>query len=301
MSKTPATKVFILVGLAITAVIAMLIGIGAGYFFQKNDRAEKKPPIAGSKTLTPVSAPVVHKDTVKNPGHTEVFAALFGVKTTAETVKNAPDQLSSLWFMQPFTQNRERFQAFFVKTQTLEADGKTVLNSHADAANISVVIYKQVDEIWQLFAKQANVGSFGSWGDVPDIKSAKTLSLSPDNLAFLIDTGFSGQGYTEQGKGMFSFNFKTHTWKDIGFVQTGGDNAGACDDDAQAGDDLLFACWKFSGEITVAKTGKNPDYPDLLVKHKGTTSDQTHKIVPAVNQVYIFDGEHYVHVETKAR
>jgi hypothetical protein len=295
MSDAPKSKRFAAIGLSITAFIATLIGAGAGYYFQQKKTAEvSEIPVSAKKVASVIN-------TIKTPEISEVLTTLFEVKTTSDKVANAKDQLSSLWFSQSFKQNKEEFHAVFIKTQSIDAENNEVVDSHATAANISVVVYKLVDKQWQLFSKQINVGSFGSWGDAPAIENATTLQLSPNNIAFLIDSGFSGQGYTEEGKGLFSFNPKTKTWKDLGFVQTGGDNGGACDDEPKPKDDLLSACWEFTGEISLSKTGKNPDYPDLVVKHKGTTSSDNNKILPVRDRRYVFNGEQYIATDAEAR
>lgn len=294
MSDVESSKRPVVIGLAITLLIAALAG--AGYFYQQQktvDNNQTPPP------KKPASAPAV--DAIKTPTAAEVLTELFAVKATSEKVANAADQLSSFWFAQSFQQANDKYHAVFIKTQSIDPETKAVLDSHVDGANISVVVYKQDNGQWQLFSKQINVGNFGSWGDVPDIKQVPTLQLSADNLAFLIDSGSTGQGYTDEGKGLLVFNPKLKIWKDLGFVQTGGDNAGACDDNPQPADSLLSACWAFTGEITLTKSGKNPDFPDLLIKHKGTTSDDNNKIIPVSDRLYVFNGEQYVEAGAEAR
>jgi hypothetical protein len=293
--NTPAKRPVVLI-LSVTSLIATFAI--AGYFYLQQQKSVDNGTTASPlKTSTSISS----LNAIKTPTTAEVLTALFGVKTTSAKVANTADQLSSLWFEQSFEQNKNKFHAVFIKTQNIDPDSKEVMASHADSASISVVVYQWVAKQWQLFSKQTNVGNFGSWGDVPETKQVKTLQLSPDNIAFLIDSGSTGQGYTEDGKGLFSYNPKNKTWKDLGFVQTGGDNAGACDDSPQPADSMLSACWKFSGEITLTKAGKNPDFPDLLVKQKGTTSDDNNKIVLVSDRLYIFNGEQYVEAEAEAR
>lgn len=291
MSDTSLSKrpVFIVSVVSLIATLA-----AAGYYFYQKQNTTKSP--------TPPKKHIIEtQNQPKTPAAAEVLTALFGVKTTDSKVANAPDQLSSLWFEQSFEHGKDKFHAVFIKSQTIDPDTKAISDSHADSANISAVVYQLIGTQWQLFSKQLNVGNFGSWGNVPDIKNVPILQLSPDNIAFLIDSVASGQGYTEEGKGLISFNPKTKTWKDLGFVQTAGDNAGACDDSPQPADSLLSACWKFTGEITLAKSGKNPDFPDLLVKHKGTTSDDNNKIIPISDRLYVFNGEQYIEEGAEAR
>jgi beta-lactamase regulating signal transducer with metallopeptidase domain len=248
------------------------------------------------------TAPIVVNSPDK-PTTAEVLTDLFGINTTADHVANAADQISSLWFFQSFEQNKERYLAFFVKSLTIDPVSKEITACHVAGASISIAVYQEEDHHWRLFSKQLNVGNFGSWGDVPETKNAPTLQLSPDNLAFLIEDASSGQGYTEVSKGLLVFNAKTKTWKDAGFVQTGGDYAGVGDDTGQTKDNVLSARWKFTGEITLSKSGNNPDFPDLLVVHQGTISNDENKIVPVTNQLYVFDAEQgqYIKKGAKAR
>lgn len=297
MSNTSPSKRAIFI-VSVISLIVMLTAAGY-YFYQKQKTVDSNKTALSPEKSAFTSTAIAN--TPKTPATANVLTALFGVKTVTNQVNNAADQLSSLWFGQSFRQDKDNYHAFFIKTQSIDPDTKAIADSHADGANISVVVYKLVDKQWQLFSRQTNVGSFGSWGDVPETKQVPTLQLSPDNITFLIEGGSSGQGYTEKGKGLFSFNFKEKNWKDLGFVQTGGDNAGACDDSPQPADSLLSACWSFTGEITLAKTGKNSEYPDLLVVHKGTTSDDSNKIIQVSNRTYIFNGEQYVEQGAEAR
>lgn len=296
MSDVESSNRPILIVLSVTALIAALAA--AGYFYQQQktvDNNQTPPPKKQAQT------PLPSVNSIKTPTAAEVLTALFGVKATSDKIANAENQLSSLWFEQSFQHGTDKFHAVFVKTQNIDPESKAVLDSHADGANVSVVVYQQVNKQWQLFSKQTNVGNFGSWGDVPDIKQVPTLQLSPNNLAFLIESGSSGQGYTDTGKGLLAYNLKLKTWKDLGFVQTGSDNAGACDDSPQPADSVLSACWAFTGEITLTKSGKNSDFPDLLVKEKGTSSDDNNKIVPVSDRLYVFNGEQYVEAGAEAR
>jgi hypothetical protein len=298
MSQVPLFKrpIFILSAISLITTVGI-----AGYFYSQEKPAKNvdKPETTAIQKLNPVAVKSVN--TVKTPTAAQALTELFNVKTDTDKVNNAPDQLSSLWFEQSFSQDKNQFHAIFIKTQNIDPETKVIAESHVDGANISIVVYQWQEKKWQFFSKQINVGMLGSWGDVPKTESVKTLQLSPDNIAFLFETGSTGQGYSETGKGLFSYNVANKEWKDLGFIQTGGDNAGACDDSPQPADSVLSACWQFSGEITLTKAGQNPAYPDLLVKQKGTTSDDNNKIVPVSDRLYVFNGEQYVEADAEAR
>jgi hypothetical protein len=276
--------------LAVFATVLLIATIaGGGYFYSqqnnvKNNTATKIAPVTAKQTLTPTA--------------TEALTDLFGTKTGTDKINSAPDELTSIWFAQSFNQKADKFYVVFTKTQTIDPETKAVSDGHATGVSIGAVVYQQIAGKWQLYSKQTRIAETGSWGDAPNTKQAQILELSPGNLAFLIEAGGTGQGYTEEGKAVFGYTNKT--WKDLGFVQTYGDNAGACDDSKQQADSGLSACWEFSGEITVTKTGKNPAYPDLLVLHQGTTSDENNKIIPVSNSSYFYNGEQYIKVGAEA-
>ena len=84
-----------------------------------------------------------------------------------------------------------------------------------------------------------------------------------------------------------------NSWKLLGYLQTGGDNKGVCDDEATK-DELLSACWKFEGKISLSKNIDANTYPDVIVSRSGTMSDDNGKIIPVQNSVYSFNGEQYL-------
>jgi hypothetical protein len=283
MSKHPRTAIFAIFATGVVCAVA-------GYVYLQTPLTPPKPEKTTSHNPFVVPPPAI----------AETLTALFSINTTADKIVNAENQLSSLWFAQTFTYANSKFYAVFVKTQSIDPDSKAVLSSHADAVNVSAVVYQLIGKQWQLLSKQINIGSFGSWGDVPDMTQAQMLALSPNNSLFLMDSYYTGQGYTEEGKGLFNYNFTTHTWKDLGFIQTAGNNGGVCDDSLQPTESMLSACWDFTGEVTLTKEGRYPDYPNLLVLHKGTTTNNENKIVPMGNRVYVFDGNHYTQLATPA-
>lgn len=276
--------------LAVFGTVLLIAAIaGGGYFYYqqnnvKNNTATKIVPVAAKQTLTPTAA--------------EALTDLFGTKTSTDKINSAADELTSIWFAQSFKQKTDKFHVVFTKTQTIDPESKAISDSHATGVSIGAVVYQQIAGKWQLYSKQTKIAEIGGWGDAPDTKQAQILELSPDNIAFLINESDTGQGYTEEGKAVFGYTNKT--WKDLGFIQTGGDNASACDDSKPQADSGLSACWQFTGEITVTKTGKNPAYPDLLVVHQGTTSDENNKIIPVSNSSYFYNGEQYIKVGAEA-
>ena len=263
----------------------------AGRGQAKNSAAHAEgSPTTGHQTVAGNAAAPRVVNSPDKPTTAEVLTGLFGIKTTADHVANAADQVSSLWFSQNFEQDQGRYLAFFVKSLTVDPVSKASTACHVARANISVAVYQETDHQWRLFSKQLDVGSFGSWGDVPVMKHAPTLQLSPDQLAFLIENVYGGQGYQEVSKGLLVFNAKTKSWIDAGFVRTGAVYEGLGDDTRETKGDAPHALWQYTGEITLGKAGKNPGFPDLWVVQHGTISNEENKIVPVTNQLYVFDA-----------
>jgi hypothetical protein len=287
MRELTLSKKLLLLG--IIGLPLFILAIISYFYPPKTENIPQKtqiaPPIVRQKPITIIVPPTI----IPPPSMTETFTALFGVSMTTEIA----DQRSSLWFEQSFIHHDTRFHAVFIKTQLLDTKTKTLIDSHADGVILNVVVYQQVGRQWQLFAQQKNIGVWGEWGDVLETKQVPLLVLSDNVLAFLFEGGATGQGFSETGMGLFSFNFKDKAWKNVGFIKTGGDNSGACDDSPQS-EDSMIPCWQYTGEITVTKIGENPDYPNLIVHHKGTTAGFDNKVIPMRNRVYFFNGEQYV-------
>jgi hypothetical protein len=110
------------------------------------------------------------------------------------------------------------------------------------------------------------------------------LQFPSGAVAFLVDEAGGARGYTQAGKGIWAF--ANGEWRDLGFVQTGGDNAGAA---AASG-----ARYRFTGEISMASGTRT--WPDLLVTRSGTIRDEADRVVPATDTRYVFTGKGYEEV-----
>src|SRR5207249_2970588 len=125
----------------------------------------------------------------------------------------------------------------------------------------------------------------GSWGDATNTTSIQIIyDIAPDTTAFLFDAGGSGQGYTNSGKAMIAM--VRAQWKPLGFIDTYGDNAGACEDTppAQPEDDFR-PCWKYEGKISVKSTTSR-GFRDILVERTGTKSGSNREPQPATDVTY---------------
>jgi len=228
---------------------------------------------------------------IKKPNVNDALAILFtSAKVKDHKVKINKDTLASFWFAQSFNDGIHKYYAIFIKNQ-LVGESNEAYGSHADAPVISSVVYKLLENKWVLASKQENIGLFGSWGDVPEIKAAEILPLAKGNLALLLDISYSGQGYTNSGKTIFAYH--QDSWAQLGYLQTAGNNSGVCDNEAED-DELLSACWEFKGKISLAEDNDGSDYPDVIVNRTGTMAGEDGQIIPVKNSLYTFNGEEYL-------
>ncbi len=263
--------------ISLSGLVAMAV-----YFYTPED--------AGSQVVSQLPLPkkveIVHDPSIDN-----ALAVLF----TREKVKNSQvkvnkNTLASLWFKQSFNDGLNQYYAIFIKNQMVD-EANSVYGSHADAPIISAVVYKLIENQWVFASKQENIGSFGSWGDTPEIKEPETLPLAKGNFALLLDISYSGQGYTNSGKTIFAYH--QDRWAQLGYLQTAGDNSGVCDNEAKD-DELLSACWEFKGKISLAEEHDGSDYPDVIVNRTGTMTGENGQIIPVKNSLYTFNGEEYL-------
>jgi uncharacterized protein YecT (DUF1311 family) len=276
MDQKPSSKQTIIISVLSGALI---LGITGFFYYQDN----AQPKDASQSTVANAIK------TPKNPERNTAMQDLFGVTDPSGEVKTGEEALTSFWFEQSFTQGTDNFHVIFFKTQAIDEDGDPY-QSHAQGVDVGAITYKQVGDEWQIIGKQPKFGEAGSWGDVPET-TAEILPLSASVLAFMVDSSYSGQGYVDEGKMLFTFS--KNIWHDIGYLQTGGDNSGDCDDESKSLEGL-GACWSYEGKISVI-TGKNTDYPNLLVTRTGTESGANRNaVVPAKNVTYIFNGEKYI-------
>jgi len=259
----------------------LIISIAASAFFYSREGAQNSAFFSQNLSAT--------------PDHTTALKELFGVTDPSGKVRISANELSSIWFEQSFNVGTDTLHVIFTKTQEVDPQTGAVIDAHAQGVKVGAITYKQVDDDWQVISKQAKFGDFGEWGDAPAVAQAEMLQLSPDNIAFMIETGGGMGGFFESGKALFAYS--KNGWRDLGYVQTDADNSGACDESAeQASFDGggSIPCWSYTGTISTVP-GKNAEYPDLLVTRTGTESGEDGvSIKPAKNVTYIFNGEKYV-------
>jgi uncharacterized protein YecT (DUF1311 family) len=277
MDQKPSSKHAVLIGV-LSSVLLISLGVASFFYYQHTIQAEKT-----STAIAPVP------NVVQTPNHATAMQDLFGVTDPSGEVKTGDEALSSFWFEQSFKQGEDNLHVIFFKTQSIDEEGEPY-QSHAQGVDVGAITYQQIAGQWQIIAKQTKFGEAGSWGDVPET-TARMMQLSPNVLVLMVDSSYSGQGYVDEGEMLFAFS--KNTWHDIGYVQTGGDNSGDCDDES-TGLEGLGACWRYQGKISIL-AGKNIEYPDLLVTRTGTESGENRdSVIPAKNISYVFNGEKYI-------
>ncbi len=301
---------------SLVIIMALLISLSglialAFHFLTTDDKAISTPPISTATTHVPADS------SVKRPNANDALAALFSLPVSDNKVKIDKDNLASLWFEQSFDDGVHQYHTIFIKTQIVEdktikvkegidevvntqADDEDleedVYGGHADAPEISSVVYKQVNGKWEVASKQKNIGTFGSWGNAPKIKKAQLLKLAKGNMALLLGISYSGQGYTHYGKSVFSYY--ENEWVQVGYLQTGGNNAGVCDDESEDIDELLLACWSFKGKVNLAENKDAlDDFPDIIVNRTGTMmGGENGRVIKVKDSLYGYNGEEYLEI-----
>lgn len=265
-----------------TVLIVSIITAASGlafYLYNQHNFAKPPQPVA-SDTLR----------TGSKPDPKTALTELFGSAFNGESIRTASGERASPWFEQSFSIGSDQHHAVFSKTQQLDPETGAPLDSHVQGVSVGAITYRLDKDGWRLIGKQIGIGEIGSWGEAPKVEQAEILNLSPSKIAFLIDFDYGMGGYLDEGKVLFGFDGAR--WQNLGFVQTGGNNEGACDETPSASG-VTIPCWSYTGTISVLPE-IHRGYPDLLVERTGTQSgDDRHPIQPVTNAIYRFDGENY--------
>gem|GEM_PF-1181123 len=261
-------------------LVATLAGIGLAVYFSMDREAVGPEQETATETSRRFS----------KPDASAALQELYGSEFSGESIKTESGELAGFWFEQGFSIGDRDYHVIFGKAQKIDPETGTPLDSHVQGVKVGAATYRLDSDGWRAIGMQTGIGEIGSWGEAPDIKQAKTLTLSPKRIAFMLDFGYGMGGYFDNGKVLFGFDGTT--WVDLGFVQTGGNNAGACDDEPLPSG-ITIPCWSYTGVISVL-SDIHHGYPDLLVARTGTQSgDEQHPINSAENAVYRFDGDKY--------
>jgi tetratricopeptide (TPR) repeat protein len=190
----------------------------------------------------------------------------------------AKDNHIKIWFEQSFKTGNETFHVIFTK----RSENGLFDDCHACGVKVGIATYKKENNFWQTLSIQPDFGEFGSYGDMPEIKSAKLLNLSLNKIIFLIDRNDIHFGVEEEWSNLFLFS--KNEWYNVGSIETGSDTSGFYD---ESNSNKISA---YKGIISVIESNK--EYPDLLLTKKGT-EEINDKIILAKNSLYVFNGKEY--------
>ena len=208
-----------------------------------------------------------------------------------DAVRTGPNEQTSLLADVPFGSSDKVFRAVFLKTQKIENSTGNVESCHVCAPSISAAVYQKTGDTWTVLSVSKFFTDFGSWGDATVNSPVEILyDLAPSTVAFLFDSGWSGQGYTTSGKAIFALS--DTGFRALGYITLADDNEGACDDTIEEPKDptkeplpVGNKCWKNSGVYTVEQN-PNGAFATIRVIRSGTESDKDGNIVPASDWMY---------------
>ena len=273
---------YVIPGLLLFAVIvAVAIWISS---------AGSKPP-APVYVLEPVVVANVEAPKPIEPSFANAVEQVFSMPAVADAVRTGTNEQTSLFADVPFGSSQNVFRAVFLKTQKIESTTGNIESCHACAPSISAVVYQKTGDAWTVFSVSKYFADFGSWGDATVNSPVEILyDLAPNTVAFLFDSGGSGQGYTTTGKAIFGLS--NAGFRALGYITLSDDNAGACDDTIEEPTDLNKEplpigkeCWKNSGVYSVEQT-PNGFFAAIRVTRTGTEPNKEGNIVPASNWIY---------------
>jgi hypothetical protein len=217
--------------------------------------------------------------------HSRAFTDLFGVQASDDTIATGPAESTSLWHQQGFVLGGGPARAVFTQSRQLDPLNRRLLA--AEAPSMSAAAYRLADGQWKLAGASMDFARAG-WGDSRRPQGpVQVLAFPSGAVAFLFDQPRSGHGYTQAGKAVWVF--ANGEWRDLGFVQTGGDNAGAAT--------RPEGRFRFTGTVTLAPGTRT--WPDLLVARSGTIRDEADRVVPVAGTRYVFTGKGYEEVLAK--
>lgn len=199
------------------------------------------------------------------------FKELFGVKNlvteSSEAVKTAPNESTSILFEESFQDGNDKNHVVFAST----------INSNKNDQKISAVTYKEISGQWRVISKQLNFDKIVIGG----ISEAKPFQLTTKSITFLVENHMGGV----MG-GLYSYenmilDYSSKNWHILGYIGTS-ESWVACN---------RRQCSDCDGTISIINGKK--EYPDFLVTKTGVEEDDKGNIIPAKNDIYVFNGKQY--------
>lgn len=279
--EDPSSR-YVVPGLLLLAVIAAVaIGISS----------------VGSKLPAPAFVPepavVANVEAPKpiEPSFANAVEQVFSMPAVTDAVRTGANEQTSLFADVPFGSSQNIFRAVFLKTQKIESATGKIESCHACAPSISAVVYQKTGDAWMVFSVSKFFTDFGSWGDAAVSLPVEILyDLATSTVAFLFDSGWTGQGYTTTGKAIFGLS--NDGFRALGYITLSDDNVGACDETINEPKDpnkeplpIGKKCWRNSGVYSVEQS-PNRAFAAIRVTRTGTESDKEGNIVPASDWIY---------------
>jgi hypothetical protein len=215
------------------------------------------------------------------PSNAKAFQSLYKLEVEKTAYVIDETHFAEVWSRHHFHDGVHEYLSVFVQVQNLD-EQKQLINCHGCTASIDVITYKNSHDDWAHLSTQKNITHLGSFGRVGEVSSPFMLSLSKGNSLLLIPEHGFGQGTSSSGLSLL--NFYKGNWRDVGYLETSGDNLGDC------GPELLSerSCYSYSSELSIATNRRN-GFPDLFLKRYGRTYQGSSNSV-----TYRFNGETYV-------
>jgi len=133
---------------------------------------------------------------------------------------------------------------------------------HACSGKLGLIILRPQGDRLTLVARNSLAEDAGSWGEAPSEEAFRVVRLGQGNYGWLMEFGFTGQGYTEGGVAVFGAVGDKIV--DMGFIPTHTDNGGTCGDG-------LGVCYGHSYEILTDPLQTDAPFGDLLARKVEST------------------------------
>ncbi|WP_417423989.1 hypothetical protein [Hoeflea sp.] len=171
-------------------------------------------------------------------------------KAGAERLCMRPHLLSSVMV------GREVTQFAAMSGHAIQPDGSHA-ECHGCAGKLGLVVLRAAGNRLALVARNSLFEDIGSWGMAPPEEAFRVVRLGKDNYGWLVESGFTGQGYTQGGVSVFGVLGDKVV--DLGFIDTYSDNEGTCGDG-------LGACYRHSYEIVSDAASGSARFADLVAR-----------------------------------
>ncbi|MDF1607110.1 hypothetical protein PZ897_02865 [Hoeflea sp. YIM 152468] len=134
---------------------------------------------------------------------------------------------------------------------------------HACSGKLGLVMLRGESTHLTLVARNSLAEDAGSWGATPSEEAFRVVRLGQGNHGWLMESGYTGQGYTEGGVTVFAAIGDKIV--DLGFIPTHSDNGGTCGDG-------IGPCYVHTYEILTDPDKTTAAFGDLLARKVESTN-----------------------------